>query len=403
MERVTAHPCCTLDPPLTLCNRPPMEEPELASTDQRSKRRSFPLPKAAPWLVTPYGKGEKFQSFYNICEPNNTSCRKFIPELKGKSAYQKNSHQGWLIILCDDDEFDYTPWNYGDCFLLNPLTMESIELPSFVYWYTLDGYCLSDCLLSSPPKSRTSTNVGGNGNSMVFMLFSRKDKPGEEILVFCYPGDKEWRTHKFSDISGVGNLRWMSYFKDKLYITLYGEKYLEIDIQHASEPVLSISKIDVSYNIKYDSIGGIFDSRVLTYYVESADEIFMIRKFFIIRGVYQDCVTNMVISKLDFLTMSCVEVTSLDDHVLFISSNTRLCCSAKELGLTRGCVYFTQPGEMILYKYDLEDKTIMLSQPCPDLPKPWFSPNWLMIPTTFWNADARRGGTESMPGSNSNR
>ncbi|KAI3907185.1 hypothetical protein MKW92_012227, partial [Papaver armeniacum] len=196
----------------------------------------------------------------------------------------------------------------------------------------------------------------------------------------------------------------MSYFKGKLYITLYGEEYLEIDIQDGSEPILSISKIDVTYNIKYDSIGGILDSQFLTYYVESPDEIFMIKKVFITRGVYQDCVTNMVISKLDFSLMSWVKVTSLDNHVLFISENTRLCCSAKELGLTRGCVYFTQPGEMTLYKYDLDDKAVMLSLPCPDLPKPWFSPNWLMIPTTLCrNADDQRRGTEPMSGNNSDR
>ncbi|KAI3944284.1 hypothetical protein MKW98_016514, partial [Papaver atlanticum] len=63
----------------------------------------------------------------------------------------------------------------------------------------------------------------------------------------------------------------------------------------------------------------------------------------------------MVISKLDFSLMSWVEVTSLDDHVFFLNRDTQLSCSAKELGFMRGCVYFTQPNEMSLYKYDLED------------------------------------------------
>ncbi|XP_026450469.1 F-box/kelch-repeat protein At1g57790-like isoform X2 [Papaver somniferum] len=51
--------------------------------------------------------------------------------------------------------------------------------------------------------------------------------------------------------------------------------------------------------------------------------------------------------------------------------------------------------------YDLEDKTVMLSLPCPDLPKPWFSPNWLMIPATIWNNEDRQRGTEFMSGNNS--
>ncbi|XP_026450460.1 uncharacterized protein LOC113350527 isoform X2 [Papaver somniferum] len=382
-----------------------MEKAELASTDQRSNRRSLPLPKAAPWLVIPYGKGEKFQAFYNFSEPNNTNCRKFIPELKGKSAYQKNSHQGWLIVLCDDDEFDYTPWNYGDCFLLNPLTMESIELPSFLYWYTLDGYCLSDCLLTSPPKSSSTsaTLEAGNGNSMVFMLFRREGKKGKASLLFCHPGDEKWRTYMIEDIYGVGELRSMCYFKGKLYIMCFGDEHLEIEIQHELEPKIpSTSKIQVSNDVTYESMGGVLDSQILRYYVETSDEIFMIDKCFITRGVYQYCVTIMIILKLDFSTMSWVEVTSLDDHVLFISRTTRLSCSARGLGFTQGCVYFTQPNEMCFYKYALEDKSVMLSLPCPELPKPWFPPNWLMIPTTLRDDDDRRRATDSMSGNGSN-
>ncbi|KAI3917498.1 hypothetical protein MKW92_003160, partial [Papaver armeniacum] len=182
-----------------------------------------------------------------------------------------------------------------------------------------------------------------------------------------------------------------------------GSGHLKIDIEHGSEPkILSVTKFLVSNNIKYESVGGILDTLCITYYVESFDEIFMIDKYFITRGVYQYSVTNMMVSKLDFSSMSWVEVTSLDDHVLFLHQTTRLSCSAKELGFTRGYVYFTQPHEMSLYKYDLEDKSVMLSLPCPDLPKPWFSPNWLMIPTTLSREnDDRQRGTESLSGNNS--
>lgn len=34
---------------------------------------------------------------------------------------------------------------------------------------------------------------------------------------------------------------------------------------------------------------------------------------------------------------------------------------------------------MSLYKYDLEEQSLFLSVPCPDLPTPWFQPEWLMI------------------------
>lgn len=155
------------------------------------------------------------------------------------------------------------------------------------------------------------------------------------------------------------------------------------------EIILSISKVGIHLNCGGDYLERSFGTPCTKiYYVESSDEILRSIKLFIPRGVYDEyCVTNMLISKFDFSSMTRVEVTSLDGHVLFLSGTTRLCCSAKELGYARGWVYFTQPREMSFCKYDLEDKTFMLSMPCPDLPKPWFSPNWLMIPTTLCRDD----------------
>lgn len=82
----------------------------------------------------------------------------------------------------------------------------------FLFWYTLNGYIFNDCVLISPPK--TSTVTDGNGDSMVFMLFSRKKENEEEILVFCHPGYKEWRIHKFPDDGE--DIRSMCYLKGKL-------------------------------------------------------------------------------------------------------------------------------------------------------------------------------------------
>ncbi|XP_026439614.1 uncharacterized protein LOC113338395 [Papaver somniferum] len=77
------------------------------------------------------------------------------------------------------------------------------------------------------------------------------------------------------------------------------------------------------------------------------------------------------------------EVKSLDDHVIFLGETTVLSYSAAELGYTKGCVYFTQSDEKSLYKYEVDDKSLFLSLPCPDVPSPWFSSNWVMIPSTL--------------------
>ncbi|RZC91101.1 hypothetical protein C5167_028931 [Papaver somniferum] len=232
------------------------------------------------------------------------------------------------------------------------ISMETIQLPSLLHWYSSlgDEYYNKDCVLSSPPQRNGSSAVGDD--PIVAFLIGTRRGVGKDILVYCRPGDEDWKTQKITDIYDLRDLRSMLYFK-------------------------------VSDDIRGYTVGGIYDTQTETYYVESFDEIFRIERIFLTRGVYEYYVTNMVIAKLDFSSMSWVEVKSLDDHVLFLSHSSALCCSTKELGFSRGCVYFTQIEEMSLYKYDLENKSIMLSLPCPDLPKPWFPPEWLMIPSTF--------------------
>ncbi|XP_026432656.1 F-box/kelch-repeat protein At1g57790-like isoform X2 [Papaver somniferum] len=85
---------------------------------------------------------------------------------------------------------------------------------------------------------------------------------------------------------------------------------------------------------------------------------------------------------MDFDSMTWEQVESMDDYVFFLSDNTQLSCLASDLGLSKGYVYYTQDEEMSMYKYDLEDESILLSLPCPNLPAPWYMPEWLMISAT---------------------
>ncbi|KAI3994270.1 hypothetical protein MKX01_012527 [Papaver californicum] len=41
-----------------------------------------------------------------------------------------------------------------------------------------------------------------------------------------------------------------------------------------------------------------------------------------------------------------------------------------------------QTDGMSLYRYEVDDNSMLLYLPCPSLPSPWFSSNWVMIPTT---------------------
>ncbi|KAI3960968.1 hypothetical protein MKW92_008889, partial [Papaver armeniacum] len=384
-------------------------------SNQRSERKLPPSPKVAPWLVYPHGKNGKFQTFCNISEENSKSFKKFIPELSIKRYWQKNSHQGWLVVLCFDDEDP--KFNDGEFFLWNPASLETIRLPSVPD--LVDDYLIRDVVLSSPPQiSRTSG--GGDGidggvssssssrlsrsgsnsssftgsfssdeddvddNSMVYILYYGGES--SDVLIYCHPGEKQWRKHEFVDVDQ--RLESMFFLKGKLFIMCLNHAYIEITRQHGSShiedaEILSISDaIRITYNSGLEVVSGGLEFRCQVCYVESFGEVFQIHRKFFARGIYESCVTSIYVWKLDFSSMTWEEVKSMDDYVFFLSNSTRLSCLASDLGLSKGCLYFTQTDEMSLYKYDLEDNSILLSLPCPDLPTPWYSPKWLMISET---------------------
>ncbi|KAI3874948.1 hypothetical protein MKW98_019521 [Papaver atlanticum] len=185
---------------------------------------------SVPWLVFPYGKGKQNHALYNIFEPENN--RKFIPELGRKTFWQKPSHQGWLIILCDvKDEDNSIPanWDYGDCFLWNPLTLERIQLPSLLKWITYepDGEYMIDCVLSSPPSN-------DNDHPLVLVLYQPMSDLDNYTFLFCHPGEKHWRTQLFSEkINGeMCDVEYLHCFKDKLYASGINGDCIEIEEQH---------------------------------------------------------------------------------------------------------------------------------------------------------------------------
>ncbi|KAI3964096.1 hypothetical protein MKW92_035894, partial [Papaver armeniacum] len=364
---------------------------------RRGERRLPPSPNVAPWLVFPHGKDGKYHSFYNICNGadeklKKRSLNKFLPELSTKSFRQKNCHQGWLIVLCNDD---IDP-NYGDCFLWNPQTLDKIQLPSILHYYeTEDKYRLKDCILTSPPRLNTSNSNSSNSSdgdnydrdSVVYFLFDGGHNKGDftDVLLFCHPGEKEWRRYQ---LNVSEKPKKMLYLKNKLHVMCSNYVYFEIQVQGASDmdgvetlavgDEISISVEGIAESEPQPAGGGMVRTRE-EYFVESFGEVYIIEKWSIPRGIYSNCVPVIQIWKLDFASVSWKNVKSLDDHAFFISYHTQLSCLASDLGFSKGCMYYTQDEEMSLYKYDLEDRSILLSFPCPHLPTPWFQPEWLMI------------------------
>lgn len=269
----------------------------------RGDRKLPPSPMVAPWLVFPHGKDGKFLSFYNICHDdqlNKRSSKKFIPELSKRDFWQKNCHQGWLIVICHDDTTDP---NYGDCYLWNPQTLDNIPLPSLLRYYkTEDKCCLKDCILTSPPQINTSISNSSNSSSsssdgdncdtdsMVYLLFDggHSNVSFTCVLLFCHPGEKEWRRH---ELDAMHDPKTMLYLKNKLYIMCSNPVYYEVEVRGGTdmddeeilavgdEVVISTDKIAAN-----ESTGGGLFRAYGEYFIQSFGEVFCIRKWSIPRG-----------------------------------------------------------------------------------------------------------------------
>ncbi|KAI3901797.1 hypothetical protein MKW98_013912 [Papaver atlanticum] len=223
---------------------------------------------------------------------------------------------------------------------------------------------------------------------MVFFLIG---DDGSNFFIYCSLGDKEWRKHVFVDESF--NPRSMFFLKGKLFIMGMCGSLLEIaistiDSDDDEQVTLKMSEvIPTDNNVRAIRVSGSLAYSCQSVVMESFGEVFKIDRYHIPRGVYQNFLTSIDIAKLDFSSMAWEEVNSLDDYVFFLGDNNQLSCLASELGLPRGCVYFTQDGEISLYRYDLEDKSVSQCLPCPDIPTPWSSPEWLMISTATPRVD----------------
>ncbi|RZC51509.1 hypothetical protein C5167_019936, partial [Papaver somniferum] len=387
-----------------------LASPAKASAD-RSERQRPPIPKAAPWLVFPHGKGREFQNFYNPCEPSNRNCIKSIPEMQGKACYHKPSHQGWLTVIGNTED----NLNLYDCSLWNPVSSETIQLPNLdsqSFNTESKQYSLYDLVLSSPPLQSNISDPDDLGCivCLLFKLvdqFKMQNRKDLHVLAFCRPGDKQWRTKVLSltapgDDRNILSIESLVCFRSKLYAfcnaSLEDGWVIQIEIQKLGHQV---GDNEQSRHIKIIRLehadftwigGGEENSCYLEQWVESGNEIFKVHFNCSPRGYRKVASTH--IFKLDFSSMTWVLLKSLDDHVLFLCSNMDMedsrkcyststaCCCAADMGLERGCLFYTLLEDQSLYTFELEDNATTVIMPCLQLPNPWFPPTWIMMPTT---------------------
>lgn len=177
-----------------------------------------------------------------------------------------------MIVTCDEDDVDYAPdWNFGDCFLWNPATLQTIQLPSLLFWMERSKeYVYQDCVLSSPPSHCGGNDDTADNNSMVLFLFERKDERYDHVLLYCFPGDKQWRTQTVArDMVDFEDVMPICCFKGKFYVLCAGNWHLEIEIQILGDAItFSIRPIEVADFILWTSVGGKYTTGYGTHFVE---------------------------------------------------------------------------------------------------------------------------------------
>ncbi|RZC54124.1 hypothetical protein C5167_012980 [Papaver somniferum] len=295
----------------------------------------------------------------------------------------------WLVFPYGEDDNSMPNCKYGDCFLWNPLTLETIQLPSLLIWISFepDGEYMLDCVLSSPPKTTLiSTNIikdvdSDDNDPLVLVLYQSMSELDTYTFLYCHPGEKKWRTQCFSEeISGhMCEIEFLHCFKGKLYALGINGDCLEIEKQHqvgASDNCVSLSmKSFEVIDRTYDPLHGAARDtcKCQRYFVEGHDDLFMIDANFHARGS-ETLITSICITR-----------------------KNRICCSSARLGLARGCVYYTLPvhqldefhlpmgsqmslADLGLYKFEVEDIGDYDISPCLRLQEPVFTPDWIMMP-----------------------
>ncbi|KAK9025917.1 hypothetical protein V6N11_038771 [Hibiscus sabdariffa] len=267
--------------------------------------------------------------------------------------------EGWFFIM------EYQ----GRCCLWNPVTRESIRLPSLGLKPKQNIY---SCILSSPP---------GDPNSTILIFFL-----SDPSVMFCRVRDRQWTEQSLTG-GGIRSLCSPVCCNTKLYAIAF--------IDHRVELV----GIDLNYgegHLAFHLHGTLpspkdCSSCIRSFLVESCGEIFVI---YLVHGGKEYLeVTGIEVFKFDFLLMEWREVESIRDRVFFVDERAAYSYRAVKPETEGNRIYFTL-NDRSLYSFHVQDNTVSVSLPFPDLKSPWTSPVWVMPSCSYRLCPAVDGETK---------
>lgn len=316
---------------------------------QRLVRNRPPAPGLVPWLVYVHGRRRERQTFFSLSE--DQSLTRKIPEMRQKRIAA--CMHGWVVLV--DSSWDNHPC---DCFLLNPISMQKIQLPTLVPKFR-------NFVLSLAPDDP-------NCIAMVFYCF----KAGEFRLLFCKPGADKWRSQEFTfrdeEYDMVDYPAGVGVYNGEIYMLSYCERLYMVNVNHANRVTLLDLKIDYESYLK--SMTKRSCEQPIICLVETCDELLRVDLWFLDKDL-----VDIQVFKVDLENKEWIRIKRMNDLAIFIGfAGQIIACSTKETGMQGNAIYFTLPEDRSLYKYDLESGNLEAHLPCPDVKHKWSQPNWIL-------------------------
>ncbi|PPS04739.1 hypothetical protein GOBAR_AA15929 [Gossypium barbadense] len=230
---------------------------------------------------------------------------------------------GWLFQV---------DWGYSDCLLINPQSMEKINLPRLPKIF-------DKCVISSSPK---------DPSCIVLLIDYYSFENGSRVdFIYCRPGESEWTIVTVSSSSDESQNSTDSDNEEDEEEEVYG---LELKLPLAT------------------SLGTV-DNKI--YMVESCDEIFVVR--INLRGECTENaskITEVEVFKLSLTRKIWEKVGCLGENIAFFCYGDSCCVVSSCMEKGKGnCIYFIDsfPDDENVYAFDFEDGSISVSLPFPEV------------------------------------
>ncbi|KAM7469405.1 hypothetical protein LguiA_007588 [Lonicera macranthoides] len=320
----------------------------------RNRKGLQPIPRSDPLLLYIHDKRGIKHTFYRISDGQELVRNIHCMRRKVVCA----SSYGWLCLRNNSS---------GSSCLLNSTSWEKIELPTLI----LSNYIV--CLLSSPPANPGCTVVFICNSAREGFVTFKIYRPNIDGAIDSWI-EQEVNLGGYEIEHAVnydGRIYGIDYRSGHVFIFEVSNITASITVRkiemQEETPLPLLAEVDKTKKILVESCGELYVVRLILW-----DELDPL--------VIQDLeVFKLEYSSTNFNLKVWERVESIGDRAFFLSSNCSASCSAKEKGIEGNTIYISMQKDRSLYAFNLRDKSITISLPCPNVKLNWSQPSWVLL------------------------